>query len=109
MEGRFEIVPITVVQKNRLNFIYIITYVTSYQWNYNEKRVLDIDMLSKKYSISSKVGMKTLSLTAYLKKNCNYDLSLAPREYYAFHTIDDAKKAIEYLNDCMVAKKLVKG
>lgn len=109
MGDRFEMVPITVAHKGRWDFIYVVTYVLNWEWLHSDKRVLNVDYLSKKFSIASKVGIKTITLTTYFKKNCNYDLSLEPREHYVFHTIEDAKKAISYLNDCMVAKKLVEG
>lgn len=106
MENSFEIVPITVVYKGRLDFIYIITLNWYCQFGRDKKIILKAEDLHRKSTVAGQVGMKTISLTSYLKNNCNYDLTLEPRSRYTFHTLEDAKKAKDYLNDCLVAKKL---
>jgi len=107
---RFDIVPLPIIGKGKMELIYVPMYINEYTYTSGlNGKVIDFDYLNKKSSIAGRIGMKTITLTTYLKNNCNYDISVEPRSHYIFRDYEDAKKAVAYLNDCLVVKKMIGG
>lgn len=107
---RFEIVPLPIIGKGKMELIYIPMYVNEYTYTSGfDGRLIDLNYLDKKFSIAGRIGMKTVTLTAYLKNNYNYDINIEPRSHYVFRNYEDAKKAVAYLNDCLIITKMTGG
>lgn len=113
----FDVVPISILEDGKIKSIYTLMMIyDSYSIGFKTV-ILSIKNLPQKYAIAAFVGLKTLTLTIYLKNNFNclttnsklsYIKTPYTENHYIFLIEEDARNAANYLNDCLLAMEMIK-
>jgi hypothetical protein len=108
----YDVVAMSMLELGKIKTIYaLIMLYDSYSVALNSV-LLTPENLPQKKQIAGSIGLDTIVLTNYLKKHYNYIMSQlnlrCVATHYIFITEEDAKNAADYLNDCLLAKEMIK-
>lgn len=108
----YEVAGMSVLERGKIKTVYVLIMIYDSYVHARNSILLTPDNLPRKMTVANSVGLDTIVLTNHLKKNygsliLNQPLSCS-KTHYIFNTEEDAKKAADYLNDCLLAKEMIK-